>query len=35
VRPTELVLRVQAALRLGRLNAENREYFALAASATI
>ena len=30
VRPTELVLRVQAALRLGRLNAENREYFALA-----
>jgi two-component system, sensor histidine kinase and response regulator len=30
VRPTELVLRVQAALRLGRLNAENREYFSLA-----
>ena len=30
VRPTELVLRVQAALRLRRLNAENREYFALA-----
>ncbi len=30
VRPTELVLRVQAALRLGRLNAENREYFGLA-----
>lgn len=25
VRPTELVLRVQAALRLGRLNAENRK----------
>jgi signal transduction histidine kinase len=30
VRPTELVLRVQAALRLGRLNTENREYVALA-----
>jgi two-component system sensor histidine kinase/response regulator len=30
VRPTELVLRVQAALRLGRLNAENRDYGALA-----
>jgi two-component system, sensor histidine kinase and response regulator len=30
VRPTELVLRVQAALRLKRLNAENREYFELA-----
>jgi signal transduction histidine kinase len=30
VRPTELVLRVQAALRLRRLNAENREYFELA-----
>lgn len=27
VRPTELVLRVQAALRLGRLNATNREYY--------
>jgi signal transduction histidine kinase len=30
VRPTELVLRVQAALRLGRLNAENRDFGALA-----
>jgi CheY-like chemotaxis protein len=30
VRPTELVLRVQAALKLRRLNAENREYFELA-----
>jgi signal transduction histidine kinase len=29
-RPTELVLRVQAALRLKRLNAENREYYELA-----
>jgi two-component system sensor histidine kinase/response regulator len=29
VRPTELVLRVQAALRLGRLNAENREHVDL------
>jgi two-component system sensor histidine kinase/response regulator len=29
VRPTELVLRVQAALRLRRLNAENREYVDL------
>jgi len=29
-RPTELVLRVQAALRLRRLNAENREYYELA-----
>lgn len=29
VRPTELVLRVQAALKLRRLNAENREYFEL------
>jgi two-component system sensor histidine kinase/response regulator len=30
VRPTELVLRVQAALRIGRLNASNREYYELA-----
>jgi len=30
VRPTELVLRVQAALRIGRLNAANREYYELA-----
>jgi len=30
VRPTELVLRVQAALRLRRLNASNREYYELA-----
>ena len=30
IRPTELVLRVQAALRLRRLNAENREYYELA-----
>jgi two-component system, sensor histidine kinase and response regulator len=30
VRPTELVLRVQAALRLKRLNTENREYLELA-----
>ncbi len=30
VRPTELVLRVQAALRVGRLNAANREYYELA-----
>jgi signal transduction histidine kinase len=30
VRPTELVLRVQMALRLRRLNVENREYFDLA-----
>ncbi len=29
VRPTELVLRVQAALRLGRLNVENREHVDL------
>jgi signal transduction histidine kinase len=29
VRPTELVLRVQAALRLGRLNTENREHVDL------
>jgi signal transduction histidine kinase len=29
VRPTELVLRVQAALRLNRLNAANREYYEL------
>lgn len=29
VRPTELVLRVQAALRLRRLNASNREYYDL------
>jgi two-component system, sensor histidine kinase and response regulator len=29
VRPTELVLRVQAALRLRRLNAANREYYEL------
>jgi two-component system, sensor histidine kinase and response regulator len=29
VRPTELVLRVQAALRLRRLNATNREYYDL------
>src|SRR5688572_12256250 len=30
VRPTELVLRVQAALRLRRLNTSNREYYELA-----
>ncbi len=30
VRPTELVLRVQAALRVSRLNAANREYYELA-----
>jgi signal transduction histidine kinase len=30
IRPTELVLRVQAALRLRRLSTENREYYALA-----
>jgi two-component system sensor histidine kinase/response regulator len=30
VRATELVLRVQAALRTGRLNASNREYYELA-----
>ena len=30
VRPTELVLRVQAALRISRLNASNREYYELA-----
>ncbi len=30
VRPTELILRVQAALRLRRLNASNREYYELA-----
>jgi signal transduction histidine kinase len=30
VRPTELVLRIQAALRLRRLNASNREYYELA-----
>jgi len=30
VRPTELVLRVQAALRIRRLNASNREYYELA-----
>lgn len=30
VRPTELVLRVQAALRLRRLNASHREYYELA-----
>jgi signal transduction histidine kinase len=30
VRPTELVLRVQAALRLRRLSTENREYYAQA-----
>lgn len=29
VRPTELVLRVQAALRIRRLNASNREYYEL------
>jgi two-component system sensor histidine kinase/response regulator len=30
VRPTELVIRVQTALRLRRLNASNREYYELA-----
>lgn len=30
VRPTELVMRVQAALRIRRLNASNREYYELA-----
>jgi signal transduction histidine kinase len=30
VRPTELVLRIQAALRVSRLNASNREYYELA-----
>jgi two-component system, sensor histidine kinase and response regulator len=30
VRPTELILRVQAALRLRRLNASHREYYELA-----